>query len=210
MDNKFTLLVQDKSILCRTFTLDEYEELVMAKLNGSIIQTTKALVQSCAPSATDLPKHWAEYVLVQIWMRSLDELVHHHDWVCSCGKEIPLVLDFNQIQVSDETELVYKLKHLNIKLRYPKLFEDSNTADMIMGCIESIITPKEEIPISELDDQELGDLVGLIEYEDVDAIQKLLLEPQIQMGVPVKCECGNQGVHIIKGFAQFMKLIEVL
>lgn len=210
MDNQFTLEVQDKSILCRTFTLDEYEELVKAKLNGSIIQTTKSLVQSCAPSAVDLPKHWAEYVLINIWMRSLDEQIHEHDWVCTCGREIPLVLNFDHIQVSDESELVYKLKHLHIKLRYPKLFEDSNTADMIMGCIESIITPKEEIPLSELDDSELGDLVALIEYEDVDAITKMLLAPQVQMGVPVKCECGNTGIHVISGFAQFMKLIEVL
>lgn len=204
---RFNVTVMNRSIPCRAFTLGEYEDLVKAKLNGSIISTVTDLIQSCAPDAVGLPKHWAEYVLVQLWARSLSEHHHMHDWVCSCGKEIPVQVNFDHIQVSDEQELVYKLKHLRIRFRYPKLFEDSNTGDMIVACMQDVITDTEIIPISDLSDFELGEIIDFIDREDVENIKNLLVGPQIELGVPVSCECGNSGIHIMRGVKDFLALI---
>lgn len=204
---RFDLQVMDRIIPCRAFTLGEYEELIKAKLNGSITETVLNLIQSCAPKAVGLPKHWAEYVLVQLWARSLGEQHHLHDWVCSCGKEIPIKINFDHMQVSDESELIYKLKHLRIRFRYPQLFEDSNTGNMIVSCMQDIITDQEVIPIEELSEYEIAEIIEFIDSEDVQKIRDLLVGPQIQMGVPIECSCGNKGVHVIQGIKDFFKLI---
>lgn len=197
-----------RPITVRAFTLDEYKELMVAKSENKIVPRVRAIMAACGVPA-DLSKHEAEKALVQLWAESLGESDHTATWVCECGKEIPVPIKFNQIQTNadPEDQLFYQLGHLRLKLRYPKIFDDADTVKMIVSCIEYVIAGDEQIALDDMTGIELDELYSYITSDDISAIKNILLKPEPHFAVPIKCECGVDGIHVIKGMKEFFKLI---
>lgn len=204
---KFETKLGSKIINCRAFTLSDYRDLIEAKQNGTIQEVVERILGECT-DARDLTKQQAEFVLVNLWAQSLGEVNHQNAWVCSCGHEIPTAINFTQIQMDATEELWYDLTAFKIKLRYPRLFEDKNIAQMIASCIEYIFVDGEAISVDELNDNEIDDLYSAITEDDIKKISKLLLEPTIYTAIPIECDkCGESHVHVIRGLKEFFRLI---
>ncbi|WJZ28090.1 baseplate hub [Serratia phage 92A1] len=201
----FKLNIDDQIITCRTFTLDEYSELLAAKANGTLNQAILSLFAACVKSPVALNKHQSELVLINLWARSIAQ-EHIKTWVCKCGKEHPVKLDFSQAYIPDTELPTYRIGNAVLNLRYPKLFEDSNKFDMVTSCIEGISIGSENLTLEELTTQEQDELVQAITLEIASEIADLLTKPKPIMGVPITCECGEHSVHVIEGLKNFFRL----
>lgn len=204
--NTFTVSLDDQNINCRSFTLDEYTDLIAAKATGTLNDTVLALMSACVKGSETLNKHQAELVLINLWAQSLSQ-DHTLSWMCDkCGKSHKVKVNFSQVQTSEHELPKYKLGNAVLNLKYPKLFEDTNKFDMVTRSIESISIGSENLTLEELTTQETMELVEAITLEDATKIAEMLLEPTPYLGVPIKCECGEEGVHVISGFKNFFRL----
>lgn len=202
---KFEVNVAGKNIECRAFTLEEYKQLIEAKMNGTTESTVNELIKNCT-SATGLNKQESELLLVKLWAHSVGEVNHENIWICPEGHETLTSINFTSAQIDDPEELWYSLANFKIKFKYPKIFEDKHIGMMIVKCIEYIYVNGETISINDLNDRELDDLYSAISQEDIAKIRDMLLKPTVQLAVPVKCsKCGATHVEVIKGLREFFR-----
>ncbi|QPI13923.1 baseplate hub subunit [Serratia phage 4S] len=202
----FTLNIDDQILDCRTFTLDEYELFVEAKTTGNLREYTKSLLAACCKQADSLNKHQAELVLINLWARSIAQ-VHELDWQCGvCGKSHKVKVDFSQAQISEHALPKYRIGEAVLDLRYPKLFEDANKFDMVSNCITGLTVGSENLKIEDLTSIEINELIGAITLENAVEMAELLVRPRPIMGIPINCECGEYGVHVIDGLSNFFRL----
>lgn len=204
---KFEVRIGSRDINCRAFTLREYKDLLTAKVNHRLEDEIKTLIKKCT-DAPEMSRQESELLLVKLWASSLGEVNHEHTYVCECGLEQQVPLNFMHASFEDPEDLLYPLGPFKIKFKYPKLFEDKNKAIMVANCIEYIITHTgEQLSVDDLTEAEIDELYSAITVDDIEKISEMLLRPQIQMAVPISCSCGKSSVHIIKGLKDFFKLI---
>ena len=203
---KFETRINGKNIQCRAFTLEEYANLIAAKKNGTIDECVKALLRECA-NASGLNKQESELLIVILWAHSIGEVNHEVTWNCTCGRKIPVPLNYTHAQIDPPEDLWYDLKGFKIKFKYPNLFDDSDIPMMISKCIDYIVVGNEQIYFNDLNDAEIDDLYSAITTEDVVNIKNMLLKPQVQLAVPITCECGISHIHVIKGLKEFFKIM---
>lgn len=204
---KFIARIVDKDINCRAFTLREYKDLLKAKIDGTMEPEILELFKKCT-DAPWLPKHEGELLLVNLWANSMGEVNSEHTWQCACGRETLIPINLIHASIDATEELLYKFPGFKIKFRYPGLFEDKNTAQMVAECIEYIITENDEqISIEDLTEHEMEDLYSVITSEDITKIAAMLTRPELQLAVPISCECGESHVHIIKGLKEFFRML---
>ena len=211
LEYKFTMNLPGRPpIQARAFTLDEYRELIEARVAGDnkqIRDITTRLVADCT-SARMVNRQECEWIIVNLWAHSLGEVNHTHIWNCTCGKETLIDMNFSHAQIIDESnELWYGKSNFKLKLRYPKIFEDSDYGAMIASCIEYIVANDEQIDIEDLNDVELNDLFSSISIQDMQNIIEILMAPKLVLAVPVTCECGIHAVHTITGIKEFLELL---
>lgn len=201
---KFEITCAEHKFDCTPFTLDEYQGLIEAKLNGTMSDSLKALLDRHVAPGLNLPKHQMEGIMLKLWANSLGDINQEKDYICDCGKEHKVFLNYNYIDIPKETGFEYNLGGIKLKLRYPKLFEDKNHINMVVSCITHVITESQVIPIAELSEQEIEDLYSTITKEVIEDLVKELLRPTISLGVPLDCECP---AYIIKGLPEFLSLV---
>lgn len=204
---KFNVNVAGKTINCRAFTLREYKDLLKAKLDNDIANCIVQLINKCT-DAKNLNKQESELLIIKLWAHSLGEVNHEHTYVCSCGKEQQVALNFNHVQIdTPDEEMIWDFLNFKVKFKYPEIFDDSNIASMVAKCIEFIDVDGSIIQIDDLSDVELEDLYGAISSESLKNISAMLLKPKVVLAVPISCECGESTVHVIKGLKEFFKLL---
>lgn len=205
MVSTFTMTIDDQEIVCRAFTLDEYQEFMISRDNGTLKETIFNLLAACCPKAHTLNKHQSELVIVNLWAHSIAQ-EHILDYTCSCGKTQKVKVNFGHTQLTEHELQPYQLGNAKLHLRYPMLFEEQDKFDMVSQCIERIQVGAENLSIEELSEEEMSQLVGAITDTVVVEIAEHLLEPKPVLGVPVQCECGEHNVHVISGLKEFFKL----
>lgn len=205
-DYKFEVNIGQKVIKCRAFTLEEYKDLMQAKLNGKLKETIESILWKCTNCA-GLNKQESELLIVKLWAHSTGEVNSDAVHICDCGKENLVSINMNYAQLDDAEEVIYDFNNFKIKFKYPRLFADSNIARMIGECIDYIIVGNEKLLIDDLTEQELNDLYSAITTEDIQKIAEMLLKPSIYLAVPVECECGKNHLKIIRGLKEFFRLL---
>lgn len=206
-DYKLKVDVKGKEISCRAFTLREYKDLLKAKLEKTLDQTILDLLKKCT-DAHGLNKQESELLLVKLWAASLGEVNQEQTWVCECGKEVQVNINFNHAQIENEVDVLeWTFTNFKVRFKYPELFDDSNIPLMISKSIEFIDVNGESIKLDDLSSSELDDLYTAISGDDIKGIAEMLLKPKVILAVPISCECGKQEVHVIRGLKEFFKLI---
>lgn len=205
-DYKFEVNIGHKLIQCRAFTLEEYKDLMEAKLNGKLKETIQQILSKCT-NATDLTKQESELLIVKLWAHSTGEVNSDAVHICDCGKENLVSLNINYAQLDEADDLIYDFKNFKIKFKHPKIFDDSNVALMISTCIDYIIVGEEKLRVDDLTDEEISDLYTAITTEDAIRISDMLMKPSIYMAVPVECECGKKHLKVIRGLKEFFRLL---
>lgn len=206
--DKFETRINGKHIQCRAFKLKEYLDLIAAKAknNGEVAIVIKDIIKNCT-DAVGLNRQESELLIIKLWAHSIGEVNHEGSWHCTCGREIPVPINFTFAQIDAPEELWYSLPGFKIKFKYPELFDDANKAMMIAKCIDYILVNNEQIYFSDLTDNEIDDLYSAITTDDVIKISEMLLKPTVQLSVPISCECGESHIHTIKGLKEFFKIM---
>ena len=202
----FETRISGQHIRCRAFTLEEYIGLIAAKSNGTLSSAINELIKNCT-NAVGLNKQESELLVVKLWAHSIGEVNHEGSWNCTCGRQIPVPLNYTHATIDAPEDLWYDLDAVRIKFKYPKLFDDSNIAKMISSCIEYVVVNGEQIYPNDLSEQEIEDLYSLITIEDITKIKDMLLKPTVQLSVPITCECGISHIHTIKGLKEFFEIM---
>lgn len=207
IEYNFETKINGKVIHCRAFTLGEYLDLIKAKAAGNIKPVVQKILNDCT-DAKGLLKHESELLLIRLWAQSLGEVSHTATYVCDCGNEIPTPINLTYAGIVGTGELLYQLSGFKVKFKYPKMFDDENIGLMIASCIEYIIVNGEQIFVDDLNETEIQDLYSAITTEDVKNITDMLLEPTIQLAVPIACSCGKNHVQTITGLKEFFRIIQ--
>lgn len=210
---KFNVKLESGNVECKPFTLEDYIKFLFAKSsdNSDLIKKWMNDILETNTSAKDLPKHEAEILIVNLLAKSLNESDIFQEYVCECGHEFDVKIDvskiftnYNDVSIND----LYSLRDFKLSLKWPKLFEDDNVAQMIVNSIKEIYVGDDCIPIEELSDVELNDLYSAITPEDMDNIKNILLSPTIQLAAPIVCpECGKNHIHMISKFKEFIRIL---
>lgn len=204
-------LPSDEIIQCKTFPLKPYSEILITKSKGeSIVPLLKDLLNQYA-NAGHLPKHDAEFVLIHLLNNSLNEDVTPRviKQCLACEHKEEVALDLKHLSIYKSKELSdVDFGKFKIRLRYPKIFDDSNTALLITSCIDAIVVGDEVIGVDDLTDVELNDLYEAITVDHLREIKDMLLSPEIQLAIPYKCpSCGKEEVFVISGLSNLLDLI---
>lgn len=206
-DYSFEVNIGSKKISCRAFTLEQYLNLINAKLNKTIEPTIKQLINDCT-NAMGLNKQESELLIIHLWAHSLGEVNKETTWKCACGHETPTHINLLHSQIDEPDTLEYTIRDIKLALRYPDIFDDSNVGQMIAKCITGIYANGEHINIDDLTDKEIDDLYSIISEDDIIALKEMLLKPSVYLAVPIKCgHCGASHVQVIKGLREFFEII---
>lgn len=204
-------LPSDEIIKCKTFPLKPYSEILVAKSKEEpISDLLKQLLQDYS-EAQHLAKHDAEYVLIHLLNNSLNEdVVPRVIKQCSdCKHEEEIELDLKRLSIYKSIELSdINFGKFKLRMRYPKIFDDSNMTLLITSCIDSVIIGDEVIGLEDLTEIELNDLYEAITTDHLKQMRDMLINPEIQLAIPYKCpSCGKEEVFVISGLSNLLSLI---
>ena len=210
MKYKFTIRLNDKDVEAEAFTLNDYLELTLSKENGTFKEKIQDVVKRCTGlNIFEMKKPEAEYVIMILWLNSLGEVNHEAEYVCECGNEFSIPINFNNVQIDKNNDEFLTYQTLKIHFNSAKVFDDSDDVMAFLKCMDYIILDDNQINISDLSDKEIDDLISIIKYDDMIDIINKLLQPTIRLGIPVKCDvCGKYHVEEFIGLNKFLKLVE--
>ena len=212
-DIHFDVKTDSGLIKCKAFTLKEYLNLIIAKSNSNsdLMKLAYNEIIKNNTNATNLSKHDAELILVNLIIKSEYENSVYKDYVCECGNEIKVEIDPSKIRVDYDGKNIndlYPFDKFKLLFKWPELWSDDNIADMIVRCIDSIFVGDERIKLDDLSEEELDDLYELLTLDEIEKIKDFLLAPQISLIVSFKCDkCGKRHTKTIKGLKSFLEII---
>ena len=207
---KFQIKVEQKVINCRAFTFGEFQSLIEAKTDGRLAEAIYNVIRDCTDiDVSELPRHTAELIFLKVWIHSLNRVNIDHVWVCGeCGAETPVTLNIDSAYTtSPDTDLFYDLGQVKMKFRYPRIFEDDDLMQMIITCTEYIVIGNDQYTLDDLDETDFDKVLTMINDTAVTEIIDMLLAPSVVLAVPIKCSCGESGVHKVVGLHEFFKLL---
>ncbi|ASZ76444.1 hypothetical protein [Proteus phage PM2] len=192
----FEITCNDLIYKARYFTLDEYEATLLKITDNNIKEAITTLLIDCVDSYdTNLPKHYAECIFLKLWAHSLGGVTKDLNGV---------FVNFNYIESPAEKGFIYKIENLSLKMRYPKLFEDSDKLEMVINCIDSVILENEtEIKIQDLSSEDIEALYSLLTKDSIIALRDELLRPKPYIAFPLDGE-----IHKIEGFKNLLEVID--
>lgn len=205
----YKINIDDKIINARAFTYREFQELVAARETGKLSEGVVEIIHKCTGlNALELDRCKAEYVFLMLWCHSLNKLNVNATWVCGvCGKEKEYSLDVTRTQIPDSVDYMIDLGKLKIKFRQPKFTEEKDIMQMVIACIEYIVIDGEQFAIDDLSPQDFDRVLDILTTDKVEEAIDALLDNQITLAVPIKCECGEHGVYSISGLSEFLKVL---
>lgn len=187
------ILLLNKEYKATPFTLDEYTDLQ----KGDLVESIKTLLKTHIPDLNlELPKHYIESCLVQLWDISLAPEAKFN---CDNSPKI----NYSLIDVPEKQGFIYSINGVNIKFRYPRIFEDQSPIDMVANCVLGVVEKDQEISINDLSEVDLERLYSLFSKDMMNHIIKELTSPEIVLWVPCKC-----GPHKIHGLSNILKTME--
>lgn len=210
---KFYLKIENEIVECKPFTLKKYSDYLIAKTvddSTPIKNWMNDVLATCTNLETD-KRHIAQYIIINLMYKSLNQHDIFQEYVCECGHEFDVKIDPSKISIKTDNLIdeLYDLKSFKISLKHPKLFADDDLSSMIVDCIDSIYVGDDVIKIDDLSDYELNDLFNAITTDDMDKLKDILLEPELQLNVPIVCpKCGKAHVHSIVGFNEFIRILQ--
>lgn len=209
MKHIFKIKIGDKSITARAFTYAEFQKLVEYKNTGRLKEAVINIVNDCTGvDVTELEKCEAEYIFLMLWCHSLAKGKFDSTWVCGvCNKEKVYSLDVKRAQIPEVEPYMLDLGGIKIKFRPPRFAEDTDIMQMVIACIEYIVIDNQEFDINDLSEQDFDTILSMLTTEHVETIIDELTLPQITLAVPIKCECGEHGIHSIKGLSDFLRIL---
>ena len=209
MQHIFKIKLGDKTITARAFTYEEFQKLVEYKSTGRLKEAVLDIINECIGiNALELEKCEAEYLFLMLWCHSLAKENFKSTWVCGvCNKEKEYNLNVERTQIPDTEPYLLDLGGVKIKFRPPRFTEDDDIMQMVIACIDYIVIDNQEFDINDLNEQDFDTILSMLTTEHVETIIDELTGPQITLAVPIKCDCGESGIHLIRGLNEFLTIL---
>ena len=207
----------------RPFLVKEEKVLMIAqesKDENKILQTIKGIISACSYEKLDpniCTTTDIEYIFLQLRAKSVGETVTVKIKCEKCDTYASVVIDLEDIQVSDIKEVDNNieitdsigviLKKLSLADTEKIKTKDSVKAfnQMIMYSIESIYDADSVYPASESTEKELIEFIDSLSHKHLEKIQAYIENtPKLQYTVRFKCaECGHDNEIVLEGIESF-------
>ena len=207
----------------RPFLVKEEKVLMIAqesKDENKILQTIKDIISACSYEKLDpniCTTTDIEYIFLQLRAKSVGETVTVKIKCEKCDTYASVVIDLEDIQVSDIKEVDNNieitdsigviLKKLSLADTEKIKTKDSVKAfnQMIMYSIESIYDADSVYPASESTEKELIEFIDSLSHKHLEKIQAYIENiPKLQYTVRFKCaECGHDNEIVLEGIESF-------
>lgn len=146
----------------------------------------------------DLPKHLAEQAFIKLVAMSKNKKIKMAT-ECTCGVKHKFELPVDNILVTDNTDLTYKVGSVIINMRHPMMFEDRDVFELIDRCIVNFEHEGQIYDWLTCSENEKDIIFRMMNSNDIVSMADKLRSNKVYAGAPISCECGNNWAAVIEG-----------
>ena len=221
---KITIPSTKKKTLFRPFLVKEEKILLLAQSTGTdsdILNAIKHLIEVCVDGVKDastIPLFDVEYLFINLRAKSVSEKVKPKIKCPFSDEEVELSVNLEEVQIKNKPKdtVVSIDEFIKIKLRYPTLgmlieqneginYNDPNMIyELVVNCIEEIITKEESIDATQLDKSEISSFVDNMTKNQFEKLIDFFLSlPKIEHRVPYTTSDGKTREVVLSGLSDF-------
>lgn len=210
----------------RPFLVKEQKVLLIAQESQDTIQIMNALL-TCIENCTQglnpatLATFDADYIFSQIRSKSVGESAPLMSNCKNCEEQNNIRVDIDKIKINvdPKANMVIELNpEVSIKMKYPTyrdfliadVLNDKNTVteallNTIIACMESIMTPDDNILVRDESKEEVEEFLNSLNTEQFDKISTFVRAiPKMYHKEEYNCEhCGTKNVLELEGLGDF-------
>ena len=230
MAPKYSMTVPStgEEVMFRPFLVKEEKVLMMAMETGdnkSSLTAIMDVIKSCVDAdidENDVTAFDVEYMFLQLRAKSIGETSKIGTACEQCNHEQMIVVPLNDIQVKQPSEplpdVIELTKDISIKMKWPsyrnlidagvepeKLNELDSVFKLIALCIDSVMTPEEQMKLSDESEEDQQEFLESLNSEQFTKIKEYVQNiPTVRYDVSVDCDgCGAKIEKPLTGIANF-------
>lgn len=215
-----------EKIKFRPFLVKEQKILLMAyetRDKANIIRAMIDTLESCVHDydVRNFTTYDAEYVFTQIRAKSVGEKIELFIKCIDCAFENPVSIDLEKVEMDNQQrdKDVTITDTVTVRLRYPNYqvllnngiinSESNSITDMLMSMIKcsmySIITPEENILLSDESPEEIDDFINSMTSDQFQGIADFIQNiPVLKYNLKFTCtQCSHENEHNLQGLDDF-------
>ena len=214
----------NKKTTFRPFLVKEEKILLLAQSTGTnsdILNAIKHLIEVCVEGVEDaskLPLFDVEYLFIQLRAKSVSERVAPKITCPFTGEEVELEINLEEVEVKGKKSknIIDIDDNIKIKVKYPTLgmlmeqdegidYNDPSTFyELVVSCIDEIITPDETIDTKQLHQSEVSSFVDNMTKKQFEKLIDFYLSlPKLEHRVPYTTTDGKTREVVLSGLSDF-------
>ncbi len=226
---KYDLVIPslNETVRFRPFLVKEQKVLMLGYESQNKKEILKAIIETidaCVSGDVDLNRlttYDVDYMFTKIRAKSVGETADIQISCSNCQEMNDVKVNLDSIEVKDkkETNTVKLTDEISVKLRHPTYnyfmtsstfftegrSETDMTMDLIVSCLDSVLTEEEAIKISDESHEEVLAFVDSLSTSQFELITKWVENmPSLQTEIKFKCKhCDTENAKLLKGLDDF-------
>ncbi len=226
---KYDLVIPslNETVRFRPFLVKEQKVLMLGYESQNKKEILKAIIETidaCVSGNVDLNRlttYDVDYMFTKIRAKSVGETADIQISCSNCQEMNDVKVNLDSIEVKDkkETNTVKLTDEISVKLRHPTYnyfmtsstfftegrSETDMTMDLIVSCLDSVLTEEEAIKISDESHEEVLAFVDSLSTSQFELITKWVENmPSLQTEIKFKCKhCDTENTKLLKGLDDF-------
>ena len=226
---KYDLVIPslNETVRFRPFLVKEQKVLMLGYESQNKKEILKAIIETidaCVSGNVDLNRlttYDVDYMFTKIRAKSVGETADIQISCSNCQEMNDVKVNLDSIEVKDkkETNTVKLTDEISVKLRHPTYnyfmtsstfftegrSETDMTMDLIVSCLDSVLTTEEAIKISDESHEEVIAFVDSLSTSQFELITKWVENmPSLQTEIKFKCtHCDTENTKLLKGLDDF-------
>jgi hypothetical protein len=226
---KYDLVIPslNETVRFRPFLVKEQKVLMLGYESQNKKEILKAIIETidaCVSGDVDLNRlttYDVDYMFTKIRAKSVGETADIQISCSNCQEMNDVKVNLDSIEVKDkkETNTVKLTDEISVKLRHPTYnyfmtsstfftegrSETDMTMDLIVSCLDSVLTEEEAIKISDESHEEVLAFVDSLSTSQFELITKWVENmPSLQTEIKFKCKhCDTENTKLLKGLDDF-------
>jgi len=222
---KYDLVIPStgKQVRYRPYLVKEEKVLMMAlesKNTRAAIKSIVETIEACVQEKIDTSKlkiFDVEYMFTQIRSKSVGETseIGLKCKDCEALNDVVIKIDEVKIDIPDVKNVIQLTDTISLKMKWPNyeslmdLNENSGvtdqTFDMVIKCLDSILTEEEQMSFSDYSKQEISEFIDGLTTTQFEKIKDFIqVMPRLKHEVHFNCEqCNHENSYTLEGIQDF-------
>lgn len=210
-------------ITYRPFTVKEEKILLSAQQSDDFVQGITAIKQILGNCIIDreveeLSIFDAEYILLKIRSKSVDDMIELNITDEEDGKEVAIKINLNDVKVNHtegHTKYIDLGEDMKLQMKYPSidvlyLMADTTITpsdmsyNILLNCLDKIITPDTVYNFKDESDESVNAFLDDLDKVSIKKIEQFFeTSPKMRHAIKYKNSLGNEKTFVIEGTKSF-------